>query len=92
MLVSVPGQSRGRECLSVQLSNDNLSRRITENSTNLHEQPLDETRKKPFAIRVHEATICANDAHLITYVRYGDESNRKEGIANSVDQKYLDNC
>ena len=47
---------------------------------------------KPFAIRVHEATHCAKDAHLVTYVIYGGEGKIKEGIAISFDQKYLDNC
>jgi len=41
---------------------------------------------------VHEATNYANDTHLIAYVRDGEKGNIKEGIANSVDQKYLDNC
>ena len=92
MIVSMPGQPRARELLSIQLSSDNLSRRITENGTNLHEQLLDKTRKKPFAIRVHEATNCANDGHLIICVRYGDEGKTKEGIVNLVDQRCLDNC
>ena len=38
---------------------------------------------------MHEATNCANDAHLLTNVRCGDEGKIKEGIVNSVDQKYL---
>jgi hypothetical protein len=45
----------------------NVSYRTSEVAENVRK-----IRRKSFAIEIHEAIDCPNDAHVITYVRYVD--------------------
>lgn len=65
---------------NIPLSNDIVSRLISDISEDLCEQLIEKLRNNCFALQVDEATDVHKDAHLIAYVRFADEGNLREEL------------
>ena len=73
------GDKAAKQLEMIPLSNDTVSRRISDLSLNVKEQLVDKIRaSKYFSIQLDETTDITNMAHLLTYIRFIDGETVKE--------------
>ena len=74
------GKSYTKQLRQIPLTDNTFGRRINDISEDLCDQLVSRMRTSKFTIQVDEATDVAKDAHLITYVRYVEETDIIEDI------------
>jgi hypothetical protein len=78
MATSVLGEKVAKQLESIPLSNDTLSRRISDMASNVKEQLTENVKaSKYYSIQLGESTDVSNMAHL-TFIRFKDEESVKE--------------
>lgn len=65
---------------TIPVSNDTISRRISDIANDVDEQLIEKIKKKRFALQVDEATDSSKDSLLIAHVRFVDENSLTEHI------------
>jgi hypothetical protein len=68
MLQTMLGEKCAQQLRNIPLSNNTVSRQISDISEDLEEQLIEKLRNNRFAIQIDEATDCSGVAHLIAYV------------------------
>lgn len=74
------GDPMAQQLKAIPMSNDTVSRRISDISEDLHVQLMEKVNNSYFAIQVDEATDLHRDAHLICYIRFVDSEVMREEL------------
>jgi hypothetical protein len=81
MASSVLGEKVAQQLESIPLSNDTVSRRISDMASNVKEQLIEKLKaNKYYSIQLDESTDVSNKAHLLTFIRLEDEDSVKEEL------------
>jgi hypothetical protein len=75
------GEKVAKQLESIPLSNDTVSRRISDMASNVKEQLIEKVKTiKYYSIQLDESTDVSNMAHLLTFMRFEDEESVKEEL------------
>jgi hypothetical protein len=77
MVQTMLGEKCAQELRNILMSNNTVSRRISDISEDLKEHLLKNNR---FAIQINEATDCSGISHLTAYVRYVENKTLNEDM------------
>jgi hypothetical protein len=80
MVQTMLGENCAQQLHNIPLSNNTVSRRISDISEDLDEQLMEKLRNNHFAIQIDKATDCSGVAHLIAYVRYVENKTPDEDM------------
>ncbi|XP_026467745.1 zinc finger BED domain-containing protein 5-like [Ctenocephalides felis] len=80
IIATMFGESYADQIKSIPLADNTVGRRISDISDDLCDQLIEKIKLSSFALQVDEATDVANDAHLITYIRYVMENDIREEL------------
>jgi hypothetical protein len=81
MASSVLGEKVAKQLESIPLSNDTVSRRISDIASNVKEQLIEKVNaSKYYSIHLDESTDISNMAHILTFIRFEDEESIKEEL------------
>lgn len=72
------GDGFAQQLKSIPLSNDTVSRRISDISEDLNEQLMEKLKNNIFGLQVDEATDKHRQSHLLAYVRFIDDKDIRE--------------
>jgi hypothetical protein len=72
--------SLAQQLKSIPLSNDTVSRRISNILEDLNEQLFEKLKNNIFALQVDEATDKHRQSYLLAYVRFIDDKDIREEI------------
>ncbi|KAL4083746.1 hypothetical protein QTP88_029062 [Uroleucon formosanum] len=74
------GDNLAQQLKSIPLSNDTVSRRISDISEDLNEQLFEKLKNNVFGLQVDEATDKHRQSYLLAYVRFIDDKDIREEI------------
>lgn len=80
MVLTMFGESMAQQLKTIPMSNDTVSRRISDIAEDLHAQLMEKVKNCDFALQVDEATDLHRDAHLIAYIRFVDGEEMREEV------------
>jgi hypothetical protein len=81
MASSVLGGKVAKHLESIPLSNDTVSRRISDMASNVKEQLIEKVKaSKYYFIQLDESTDVSNMTYLLTFIRFEDEESVKEEL------------
>jgi hypothetical protein len=80
MVQTMLGEKCAQQLRNIPMSNNTVSRRISDISEDSEEQLMEKFRNNRFAIQIDEATDCSGVGHLIAYVQYVENKTLNEDM------------